>query len=263
MKSIFATRSKEKMKEIKMTQQQLADKIGLTLNGLKRYYRDEASLPSLDLAKQIANVLEVDVSYLIGEQYLETSKECSIYDLTGLEGITAKKLSKLSQKAKDGLEAFFSNGNAEFFLEKLADYEGFPAYSDIKNISTECTNEYIQEETNRELELRVLADNIINHVGHTPARHEIMFAVWEIEKNFRILLQEIYYCTQNNWKEDFDPCDSYKKISTCFLKLSSLINYIREREIKADISESNFPESFISGLTYISKDFYETIKNTH
>lgn len=67
-KSKFITRFKECYKEKGYTQEELAEKLNLSINGLKYYLRTKNDkLPPLDLLKRMAEILEVDTAYLLEE----------------------------------------------------------------------------------------------------------------------------------------------------------------------------------------------------
>lgn len=65
---VFTTRFKECYKKKGYTQEDVAEKLGISLNGLKNYLRTKNDkLPPLDLLKRIAELLDVDTAYLLGE----------------------------------------------------------------------------------------------------------------------------------------------------------------------------------------------------
>lgn len=84
-KSIFTTRFKECCKEKGYTQQDIADKLNISINGLKHHLRNKnPNFPPLDLLGEIANILDVDIGYLIGEIDCKRYSMQKISDITGL-----------------------------------------------------------------------------------------------------------------------------------------------------------------------------------
>lgn len=85
-KCIFTTRFKECCKENGYTQQDIADKLNISLDGLKHHLRaSNPHFPPLDLMIKIADILNVDIGYLIGEI------DCKRYSTQSLSDITILK----------------------------------------------------------------------------------------------------------------------------------------------------------------------------
>lgn len=84
-KSIFTTRFKECCKEKGYTQQDMADKLNISINGLKYHLRsNNPHFPPLDLIIKMAEIFDVDVGYLIGEISYKRYSMQTISDTTGL-----------------------------------------------------------------------------------------------------------------------------------------------------------------------------------
>lgn len=62
---MFSKRLREMRKERKLTQQQMADMLNVSLNGFQKYEQAERS-PSLDCLVRIADILDVSTDYLLG-----------------------------------------------------------------------------------------------------------------------------------------------------------------------------------------------------
>lgn len=97
-KSIFTTRFKECYKEKGYTQQEVAEKLDISLNGLKHHLRTKnENLPPLDLLKKMSELLEVDVAYLLGEIDCKRFSQQTVYDATGLTEHAASLITKHSE----------------------------------------------------------------------------------------------------------------------------------------------------------------------
>jgi len=60
-------------KEQGFSQTEFADKLGIHKNVLGRYERNEV-LPSIEIARNIANILDVSLDYLVGKTDVEMDK---------------------------------------------------------------------------------------------------------------------------------------------------------------------------------------------
>ena len=80
LNTLFRENFKKCCKEKGYTQQEVADKLGISLDGLKHHLRkSNPYLPSVDLLYKMAKIFDVDISYLIGEI---NSPKCSISLIT-------------------------------------------------------------------------------------------------------------------------------------------------------------------------------------
>ena len=61
-------------KERNLSQEELAGKVGILGNVLGRYEREKAR-PSIEMATQLANVLEVSLDYLVGKTKLQIDQK--------------------------------------------------------------------------------------------------------------------------------------------------------------------------------------------
>jgi len=87
MKSItFGKRLAQVRKDKKMSQDELAKKVGVHGAVIGRYERDEVK-PSIEMAAQIAQALEVSLDYLVGNSdlLLDTATVKRIQDIQKLE----------------------------------------------------------------------------------------------------------------------------------------------------------------------------------
>jgi len=72
----FGTIVADLRKEKKISQTDLANRLGIHKNVLGRYERNEV-LPSIDIARKIADILEVSLDYLTGKQDVQIDKDTS------------------------------------------------------------------------------------------------------------------------------------------------------------------------------------------
>lgn len=72
----FGTIVAELRKEKGISQTDLAGRLGIHKNVLGRYERNEV-LPSIDIARKIADILEVSLDYLAGKQDVQIDKDTS------------------------------------------------------------------------------------------------------------------------------------------------------------------------------------------
>lgn len=121
-KSKFITRFKECYKEKGYTQEELAEKLNLSINGLKYYLRTKNDkLPPLDLLKRMAEILEVDTAYLLGEI---DRKKNSLETVCKYTGLTENSVSLISSYRAIciSLNRLFSTIYYEELFSLIADF---------------------------------------------------------------------------------------------------------------------------------------------
>ena len=95
-KSIFGTRFKNELKSQGYTFVSFAKKLGYTEDAIKRWTRTKnPSMPNLETMRKIADILNVDMSYLLGDQECRHHEEQTIMDVTGLSQEACENLAKL------------------------------------------------------------------------------------------------------------------------------------------------------------------------
>ena len=72
----FGTIVADLRKEKKISQTDLANRLGIHKNVLGRYERKEV-LPSIDIVRKIGDILEVSLDYLTGKQDVQIDKDTS------------------------------------------------------------------------------------------------------------------------------------------------------------------------------------------
>lgn len=65
MNSILTARLKDKRKSHKYTQQEIADKLGIT-QSTYAYYETGRNEPDLETLKKLADIFETSIDYLVG-----------------------------------------------------------------------------------------------------------------------------------------------------------------------------------------------------
>ena len=122
-KCIFRTRLIETMRKKKISIVKLADKLNYSVDTIKKYRRDDnGNIPQLDIVKRIANALDVDTAYLLGEQEFEHIKAQKTHELTGLSPSASEKLESMDKDDIQMLSLLLEN---ERFLECMSNCWGF------------------------------------------------------------------------------------------------------------------------------------------
>lgn len=98
--SIFAGRLKRAREKRGMTQEQLAEKLGINSRTLQNYesaYTADARVPNLEIVSKIANILECDITYLTGENETDVFRKAvgSAAEITKLSMDNIERLEKL------------------------------------------------------------------------------------------------------------------------------------------------------------------------
>lgn len=84
-KSIFITRFKNLCKLKKKTQAEIAESLGISINGLKHYMRKtNNSFPPVEYLDLMAKEFDVDIAYLIGEIDVPKHTSLTVANTTGL-----------------------------------------------------------------------------------------------------------------------------------------------------------------------------------
>lgn len=126
-KSIFATRFKECCKEKGYTQEDVANKPNITIDGLKHHLRSgKCTPPPVDLVLKIANILDVDAEYLINEQRIcKHYKSETICDVTMLNEESAEVLRYLDINSVDILNEILTHSKFEYMLAQIVHFVCF------------------------------------------------------------------------------------------------------------------------------------------
>lgn len=141
-KCVFTTRFKECYKEKGYTQEDVAEKLGISLNGLKNYLRTKNDkLPPLDLLKRIAELLDVDTAYLLGEIDCKKNSQQAIYDITGLTKESASIISKHSKNYSAMFCSFINHLATTIYLEDLCDLVFEFEFMDNETVTIESKRE--------------------------------------------------------------------------------------------------------------------------
>lgn len=102
--TLFKKNFKQCCKEKGYTQQDVADKLGISLDGLKHHLRkNNPYFPSVELLYKMSELFDVDISYLIGE--IETPK-CSMQAVSDITGLSELSISLICKNSSKYLPAF-------------------------------------------------------------------------------------------------------------------------------------------------------------
>lgn len=136
--SIFATRTKELSKNkyiivdnrsVKCTQENVASYLGISIDAYKRYFRNNANIPPIDIVKKIALLLNVDFAYLIGEQDYPSIKVQKISSILGISDNSAYILGYLSSTQMETFDKIVSSTK---FMDLLTHITLYPQLADIQ-----------------------------------------------------------------------------------------------------------------------------------
>lgn len=117
-KSIFITRFKQLCKLKKKTQAEIAESLGISVNGLKHYMRKtNNAFPPVEYLDLMAKEFDVDVAYLIGEIDVPKHASLTVANTTGLS--TRERDFQNDLKWDDEFDALI--------------HEYYPAYQKKKN----------------------------------------------------------------------------------------------------------------------------------
>lgn len=108
IKGLLKKRLKERRKAAGLTQQQLANRMGVHLKTEQNWEQGIVS-PTLETLLQLCDVLDCDMDYLIGRIDQRTHEIQDIHDLTGLSPIAVEKLIKNTQEKEKRLEEYRKN----------------------------------------------------------------------------------------------------------------------------------------------------------
>lgn len=94
---LFVNRMKKLIKENKLTNELLADKLNYSEHAVKRWMRkSENNFPNMKTLVELSEIFNVDVAYLLGEQKFKKITTQRISELTGLTEEAASALEKNS-----------------------------------------------------------------------------------------------------------------------------------------------------------------------
>ncbi len=121
-KSIFNTRLKSTAKEQGYTQQALAEKMNVSVETVKKWYT--TTMPDLGTVRELANELNVDVAFLLGDIECKHHEEQTIKDVTGLSKESCVNLLRIARNNPEGFavldEILSSDDTAEEFSNLLS-----------------------------------------------------------------------------------------------------------------------------------------------
>lgn len=246
LNTLFRENFKKCCKEKGYTQQEIADKLGISLDGLKHHLRkSNPYLPSVDLLYKMAKIFDVDISYLIGEI---NSPKCSMQAISEITGINDRSISLITRNTSQFMPGFCFLINA---ISKSGHLEEFSSLIE---------------------ELSFLDSSLINIKGSDhnifynskPAEVKVLKA--KILSLFDIILDEIVF-DDHLWDQDagyqmscqlLDAIDKNEHI----MSHDELIDYVRQKlEEIIHVNACEYitcfsPEQIISYRRYSLRKFY-------
>ncbi len=111
---------RKRTKKYKM--QDLANDIGYSLNTVNGWTKTNGSVPDFETMKKVANTLNVDVAYLIGEQKCQHNIDQTICDITELNETSAKVLSGLNGISADMMNELLNHKDFDRLILFAWDY---------------------------------------------------------------------------------------------------------------------------------------------
>lgn len=212
-KSIFATRFKECCKEKGYTQQDIADKLNISINGLKHHLRNKnPNFPPLDLMIKIADILDVDVGYLIGEINYKRYSMQKISDITGLYKTVYPYIIKRSESYSWEFCRLFDILSETPYIDEL-----LKAIDDYLNLSTpevisvnfEHKKSYASTLDASEL-LKAKAITIFDKILSDTQQYSFSFLDGEISNELAKDLLLMIDDNKEKYKNNYEPL--YKKV---------------------------------------------------
>ena len=130
--SVFATNLRSVMREKKITQQEIADVIGISRQAVSQY-QDGSTLPNIETLCKIANFLNVSSDFLLGLTDVK-SQDMNVRTICEYTGLSEKALEVLVHKTTYNvnsvvdvllLNEHIGNINRNGILSKIAQYINF------------------------------------------------------------------------------------------------------------------------------------------
>ena len=104
-----------------LTQKELAQKLGLATGTIQQYELNKRQ-PRMELLKEIASVLDVEVGYLLGFssvnfELVQAIKNNDVNEILNILGLNSEALSVFNRRARE--KKFLSNLDAQAMIEKF------------------------------------------------------------------------------------------------------------------------------------------------
>lgn len=222
-KSIFTTRFKECCKEKRFTQQEVADKLNISINGLKHHLRsNNPHFPPLDLIIKMAEIFDVDVGYLIGDIDCKKYSMQKISDITGLYKTVYPYILKQSEDYSWEFCRLFCILSKTPYLDDL-----LKAIDDYLNLSTpeiisvnfEHKKSYASTLDASEL-LKAKAITIFDKILSDTQQYSFPFFDGKISDELARKLLIMIDENREKYKNDYEPL--YKKVEYCLEEINKI-----------------------------------------
>lgn len=235
-----------------LTQQELADKIGKSINSVKKY-ESGYTKPPIDVINKIASVLGISINQLIGEKKKTITQE--IIENVINEGYTLEKLSEDADIPLNELKYMFENktGYSILSLKKL--YK-FLNISDEKMFENFMLDSYINCTYNNDgnnPEANMLKNIFLNE---PVSLEEILSGVCEEDKDF---VTKLYYSGA------FNPPENQTEIpplNNLMEPINKLIDFLKSINYPVDKLNNKAISYIYEKITDLLEfEFYKLEKN--
>ena len=241
-KSIFTTRFKECCKEKGYTQQDIADKLNISINGLKHHLRNKnPNFPPLDLLGEIANILDVDIGYLIGEIDCKRYSMQKISDITGLYKTVlpyiVKKSGDYSWEFCRLFDILSETPYIDDLLKAIDDYLNLST-TEVISVNFEHKKSYASTLDASEL-LRAKAITIFDKILSDTQQYSFPFFNGkisdELARNLLLMIDE----NKEKYKNDYEPL--YEKVEYYLSEINKIdaSGYISMYSAKQIVHDKN------------------------
>ncbi|MGN0496196.1 MAG: helix-turn-helix domain-containing protein [Lachnospiraceae bacterium] len=137
-KGIFTTRFKDCCKEKGYKYEDVASKIGISVDGLKHYLRkSNPNFPPLDVVIKMAEIFDVDIEYLVNEHRgCKKYESETICDVTMLNEESAEVLRYLDSNSAEMLGELLIHPKFEYMLAQIVHYVRFSRNEELVSYDT-------------------------------------------------------------------------------------------------------------------------------
>lgn len=104
------------------TKSDLANEIGYTVDAISGWTKKDGTLPNMAKLKEIADILDVDTAYLLGEQICQRNADQTICNVTKLNEQSAQVLSNLTAIEADIMNELLNHKDFERLLLTIYEY---------------------------------------------------------------------------------------------------------------------------------------------
>lgn len=127
-KDIFTSRLKGLMKEKRITNEKLAEKMNISTSSVKKWKEKKTgNYPTIDNLLLLAHIFNVDLGFLIGDQDCKRMHTQKLSELSNLDYNACEVLEKLSLENAKTLSAFISHSQFIELLNQFTEFVNSPS----------------------------------------------------------------------------------------------------------------------------------------